>query len=134
MISACVVSPAAEKMNCWCGYLLLSIPDPGLADAVRSAVLDSGLAAGDAILQATAHYADAIAALEDEMLRQRADDVRAFVRKNTGGESEREALPIVVRIRRRTRHVELSRRGERLGLSASNHRQSCKEKQASRAG
>jgi phosphoenolpyruvate-protein kinase (PTS system EI component) len=70
----------------------LMAADPGLADGVRSAVLDSGLTAADAILQATAGYADALASLDDELLRQRADDVRSLGRRAArianGGEGD----------------------------------------------
>ena len=59
----------------------LMAADPDLAAAVRAAVLDSGLAAGDAIVQATTHYADTLASLDDDLLRQRADDVRSLGRR-----------------------------------------------------
>src|SRR6476619_7081677 len=67
--------------------------DPGLADAVRSAVLDDGAAAPAAILSATDGYAGALAAIDDPTLQLRSDDVRSLGRRAArlagGGERNR---------------------------------------------
>jgi phosphoenolpyruvate-protein kinase (PTS system EI component) len=55
--------------------------DPGLAAAVEAAVGSDGLPAADAILEACSAQADALAALPDEMLAARADDVRSLGRR-----------------------------------------------------
>jgi phosphoenolpyruvate-protein kinase (PTS system EI component) len=55
--------------------------DPALLGGVVEATMTSGLTAPAAILQATAQHADAIAALGDEMLAARADDVRSLGRR-----------------------------------------------------
>jgi phosphoenolpyruvate-protein kinase (PTS system EI component) len=60
---------------------VLMAADPGLVDAVRAAVLDEGVGSAQAILQAADRYGDALAALDDELLRQRADDVRSLGRR-----------------------------------------------------
>jgi phosphoenolpyruvate-protein kinase (PTS system EI component) len=55
--------------------------DPGLATAVKAAVGDDGLPAEHAILTACSAQADVLAALPDEMLAARADDVRSLGRR-----------------------------------------------------
>jgi phosphoenolpyruvate-protein kinase (PTS system EI component) len=55
--------------------------DPGLATAVKAAVGDDGLPAEHAILTACSEQADVLAALPDEMLAARADDVRSLGRR-----------------------------------------------------
>jgi len=55
--------------------------DPALLDAVEKAIESDGLAAADAIIRATGEYADAIAAIDDETLAARADDVRSLGRR-----------------------------------------------------
>ena len=55
--------------------------DPGLATAVKAAVGGDGLPAQDAILAACSAHADVLAALPDEMLAARADDVRSLGRR-----------------------------------------------------
>jgi multiphosphoryl transfer protein len=55
--------------------------DPGLAAGVKAAVGDDGLPAADAIVAACSAQADALAALPDEMLAARADDVRSLGRR-----------------------------------------------------
>jgi phosphoenolpyruvate-protein kinase (PTS system EI component) len=52
-----------------------------LVRSVEEAVRSDGLAAPDAIRRATGESADAIAALDDEMLAARADDVRSLGRR-----------------------------------------------------
>jgi phosphoenolpyruvate-protein kinase (PTS system EI component) len=59
----------------------LMAADPGLVAAVRSAVLDQGSDAPGAILAATETYAATLAALDDPVLRLRADDVRSLGRR-----------------------------------------------------
>ena len=59
----------------------LMAADPGLVDAVRRSVLDDGTAAATAILVATDSYANALAALEDDTLALRSDDVRSLGRR-----------------------------------------------------
>ncbi len=59
----------------------LMAADPALIDAVRDAILTDGLSAGAAILRATGLHADAIAAIGDETLAARADDVRSLGRR-----------------------------------------------------
>ncbi|MFL5895081.1 MAG: aldolase/citrate lyase family protein [Thermoleophilaceae bacterium] len=59
----------------------LMAADPGLAEAVGDAVRAQGLPAAAAILAATAQYADALAAIDDPVLRLRADDVRSLGRR-----------------------------------------------------
>jgi phosphoenolpyruvate-protein phosphotransferase len=55
--------------------------DPDLAAGVKAAVGGDGLPAGDAILEACSAQADALAALPDELLAARADDVRSVGRR-----------------------------------------------------
>jgi phosphoenolpyruvate-protein kinase (PTS system EI component) len=55
--------------------------DPALAGAVEEAVLADGLTAGLALIRATGAQADAIAAIDDETLAARADDVRSLGRR-----------------------------------------------------
>jgi phosphoenolpyruvate-protein phosphotransferase len=55
--------------------------DPGLAARVEAAVGTDGLPAPDAILEACSAQADVLAALPDEMLAARADDVRSLGRR-----------------------------------------------------
>jgi phosphoenolpyruvate-protein kinase (PTS system EI component) len=55
--------------------------DPGVADGVRAAVGGDGRWAEDAILVACAAQADVLAALPDEALAARADDVRSLGRR-----------------------------------------------------
>src|SRR5207302_9274721 len=55
--------------------------DPALRNGVETAVMREGLAATAAIIKATAEHADAIAALGDETLAARADDVRSLGRR-----------------------------------------------------
>jgi phosphoenolpyruvate-protein kinase (PTS system EI component) len=60
---------------------VLMAGDPALLEAVDQAIESRGLAATEAILDATGMYADAIAAIDDEMLAARADDVRSLGRR-----------------------------------------------------
>ncbi|HLY35259.1 MAG TPA: putative PEP-binding protein, partial [Candidatus Limnocylindria bacterium] len=55
--------------------------DPALVRAVRGAVEKDGLTSAAAIVKATDVYADAIAAVGDETLAARADDVRSLGRR-----------------------------------------------------
>src|SRR5688572_14247513 len=55
--------------------------DPGLIASVSTAVLERGLRAPQALLEAANASADAIAALDDAMLAARADDVRSVGRR-----------------------------------------------------
>jgi phosphoenolpyruvate-protein kinase (PTS system EI component) len=55
--------------------------DPSLAARVEAAVGADGLPAQDAILEACSAQADVLAALPDEMLASRADDVRSLGRR-----------------------------------------------------
>ncbi len=55
--------------------------DPGLASSVKAAVAGDGLPAEEAILAACSVQADELAALPDEMLAARADDVRSLGRR-----------------------------------------------------
>jgi phosphoenolpyruvate-protein kinase (PTS system EI component) len=55
--------------------------DPMLIESVERAVLDDGLDAAGAILRATADHAEVIAAIGDETLAARADDVRSLGRR-----------------------------------------------------
>jgi phosphoenolpyruvate-protein kinase (PTS system EI component) len=87
---------AAELINAADAQIVetgsLMAADPELAAAVRAAILESGLTAVDAIVQATSRYADTLAALDDELLRQRADDIRSLGRRAAriaaGGDSD----------------------------------------------
>ena len=75
----------------------LMAADPGLAEAVRAAVLDNGAAPAAAILKAAENYASVLAAIEDPTLQLRADDVRSLGRRaarlanGNGGERSRGA-------------------------------------------
>ncbi len=55
--------------------------DPALTQAVADAITADGLSAATAIIRATDAYADTIAALDDETLAARADDVRSLGRR-----------------------------------------------------
>jgi phosphoenolpyruvate-protein kinase (PTS system EI component) len=55
--------------------------DPALISAVEEAILADGLGAAEAIIRATREHADAIAAVGDETLAARADDVRSLGRR-----------------------------------------------------
>jgi phosphoenolpyruvate-protein kinase (PTS system EI component) len=55
--------------------------DPGLVDAVERAVLDEGRAAVQALVSACEAQAALLAALPDELLAARADDVRSLARR-----------------------------------------------------
>jgi phosphoenolpyruvate-protein kinase (PTS system EI component) len=55
--------------------------DPALARAIEQAILSDGVPAAEAINGATGEYADAIAAIGDERLAARADDVRSLGRR-----------------------------------------------------
>jgi phosphoenolpyruvate-protein kinase (PTS system EI component) len=59
----------------------LMAADPGLAAAVRAAVLDEGASAPAAIVRATNDYASALAGLDDPNLQLRSDDVRSLGRR-----------------------------------------------------
>jgi phosphoenolpyruvate-protein kinase (PTS system EI component) len=76
-VAAGLVAEEAEIVEA--GVLMAQ--DPALAAAVEEAVLQKGLGAGDAILLATEQQAQAIAALGDETLAARADDVRSLGRR-----------------------------------------------------
>lgn len=71
--------PAVEAEIVEAGALMAH--DPALVSAVEEAVLSQGLSAAEAILAATEDQAAAIAALEDEMLAARSDDVRSLGRR-----------------------------------------------------
>jgi phosphoenolpyruvate-protein kinase (PTS system EI component) len=60
---------------------VLMAHDPALRAAIEEAVLARGLAAADALLDATEQHAVLIASLGDEMLAARADDVRSLGRR-----------------------------------------------------
>lgn len=60
---------------------VLMAGDPALLSAVDDAIAARGLPAAQAILQATGQLADAIAAIGDELLAARADDVRSLGRR-----------------------------------------------------
>ncbi len=59
----------------------LMAADPVLAGAVNAAVLESRVAAADALLAATDKHAEAIESLPDAVLAARADDVRSLGRR-----------------------------------------------------
>src|SRR4051812_34453502 len=59
----------------------LMAADPGLADAVRSAVLADGASPAAAILRATDAYAAMLGAIDDATLQLRSDDVRSLGRR-----------------------------------------------------
>jgi phosphoenolpyruvate-protein kinase (PTS system EI component) len=59
----------------------LMAADPGLAEAVRSAVLADGASPPAAILAATDAYAGTLAAIDDPTLQLRSDDVRSLGRR-----------------------------------------------------
>ena len=59
----------------------LMASDPALLSAVEKAIECDGLAAPTAIIRATGAYADMIAAIPDETLAARADDVRSLGRR-----------------------------------------------------
>jgi phosphoenolpyruvate-protein kinase (PTS system EI component) len=59
----------------------LMAQDPALINGVEEAVVVDGLTAAEAIIRATDEHADAIAAIGDEMLAARADDVRSLGRR-----------------------------------------------------
>ncbi len=60
---------------------VLMARDPALAQAVENATIARGLGAAEAIQLATGEHADAIAAIGDETLAARADDVRSLGRR-----------------------------------------------------
>jgi phosphoenolpyruvate-protein kinase (PTS system EI component) len=55
--------------------------DPALLHGVEEAILADGLTAGQAIIRVTGAHADAIAAVADDTLAARADDVRSLGRR-----------------------------------------------------
>lgn len=55
--------------------------DPALIQAIEEVIVTDGAGAAEAILRATGDHAAAIAALDDEMLAARADDVRSLGRR-----------------------------------------------------
>ena len=59
----------------------LMAADPALLDAVEAAITADGQSAACAITRATDAYADAIAAVDDDTLAARADDVRSLGRR-----------------------------------------------------
>jgi phosphoenolpyruvate-protein kinase (PTS system EI component) len=69
--------------------------DPALVDSVERAIERDGLTAADAILAAADEYATAIAAVGDELLAARADDVRSLGRRaaRLAGDGARDAPP-----------------------------------------
>jgi phosphoenolpyruvate-protein kinase (PTS system EI component) len=71
--------PGEEGEIVRAGVLMAS--DPALLGSIDEAVMERGAPASAAILQATDAYADAIAALGDEVLAARADDVRSLGRR-----------------------------------------------------
>jgi phosphoenolpyruvate-protein kinase (PTS system EI component) len=60
---------------------VLMAGDPALLSAVQDRIVTDGLPAGQAIIRATAQFADAIAGIGDELLAARADDVRSLGRR-----------------------------------------------------
>jgi phosphoenolpyruvate-protein kinase (PTS system EI component) len=71
--------PAEEAEIVETGALIAH--DPALLAGVEQAILADGLTAGQAIIRATGEHADAIAAIGDETLAARADDVRSLGRR-----------------------------------------------------
>ena len=71
--------PAEEAEIVRAGALMAE--DPALARTVQDAILADGHAAAEAIVIAAGEYADAIAALGDQTLAARADDVRSLGRR-----------------------------------------------------
>jgi phosphoenolpyruvate-protein kinase (PTS system EI component) len=59
----------------------LMAADPSLAAGVRERVLETGASAGAALVGATAEHAEALAAIGDELLAARADDVISLGRR-----------------------------------------------------
>jgi phosphoenolpyruvate-protein kinase (PTS system EI component) len=55
--------------------------DPALTSGVEDAIVRDGLSAAEAIIRVTGEHADAIAAIGDETLAARADDVRSLGRR-----------------------------------------------------
>ena len=55
--------------------------DPALTSGVEEAIVGDGLSAAEAIIRVTGEHADAIAAIGDETLAARADDVRSLGRR-----------------------------------------------------
>jgi phosphoenolpyruvate-protein kinase (PTS system EI component) len=70
---------AAEAEIVATGALMAA--DPGLASSVRAAIADDGLSAQGALQHAASQYADILAAIDDPVLRLRADDVRSLGRR-----------------------------------------------------
>lgn len=71
--------PAEEAKIVETGALIAG--DPALVADVEEAILADGLTAAQAIIRSTDKHADAIAALGDETLAARADDVRSLGRR-----------------------------------------------------
>jgi phosphoenolpyruvate-protein phosphotransferase len=71
--------PAEEAEIVETGALMAQ--DPPLINGVEQAIVADGLTAAEAIIRATGEHADAIAAIGDETLAARADDVRSLGRR-----------------------------------------------------
>lgn len=71
--------PAEEAEIVQTGALIAQ--DPALRQGIEEAIVAHGLPAAAAIVRVTAEHADAIAAIGDEMLAARADDVRSLGRR-----------------------------------------------------
>ncbi len=79
MLAVAAGLPAEEAEIVDTGALMAQ--DPLLIAGVEDTVIHGGLSAPEAILEATGRHADAIAALPDETLAARADDVRSLGRR-----------------------------------------------------
>jgi phosphoenolpyruvate-protein kinase (PTS system EI component) len=79
LAAVAVTLPAEEAAIVEAGVLMAR--DPALMRAVEEAILSQGLPAADAVLAAAEQHATAIAAIGDETLAARADDVRSLGRR-----------------------------------------------------
>jgi phosphoenolpyruvate-protein kinase (PTS system EI component) len=72
---------------------VLIAEDPALVESVEESIAAEGLTAAEAVIHATNRHADAIAAVGDELLAARADDVRSLGRRAADLASGRKASP-----------------------------------------
>jgi phosphoenolpyruvate-protein kinase (PTS system EI component) len=79
LIAVAAGLPAEEAEIVETGALMAQ--DPALIVGVEEAIIADGLSAAEAIVRATSEHAEAIAAIGDETLAARADDVRSLGRR-----------------------------------------------------